>query len=122
MISYIINGSARRGYNVLKIVKSDTNRPDSKMRVYGKYFIIDIIKGYNGDDFEIPSDFSSMSPKTRKLTAIQMTKTSYVYAIVILSRKPRVSTIRANPSKFTKSYMNNSQRMQLKLMEMMCGM
>ena len=88
MISYIINGSARRGYNVLKIVKSDTNRPDSKMRVYGKYFINDIIKGYNGDDFEIPSDFSSMSPKTQKLTAIQMTKTSYVYAIVILSRRP----------------------------------
>jgi len=109
-------------YNVLKIVKSDTNRPDSKMRVYGKYFINDIIKGYNGDDFEIPSDFSSMSPKTQKLTAIQMTKTSYVYAIVILSRRPRASTIRADPSKFTKSYMSNSQRMQLKLMEMMCGM
>jgi hypothetical protein len=86
------------------------------------YYVYQVIKGKNGDNVEIPN-FMSLSESEKKSAAFDMTKTSYSYAIVVLTRTPKGTCkymMKVDPSKFTRSYMSKKDREYLSLMEMLC--
>jgi hypothetical protein len=85
---------------------------------YG-YYVYQVIKGKNGDNVEIPN-FMSLSEPEKESAAFAMTKTSYSYAIVVLTRTPKGTCkymMKVDPSKFTRSYMSKTDREYLSLME-----
>jgi hypothetical protein len=102
-----------------KSLNSIKGFPSDAEPMYDGYYVNEIIKGHNGDEVEIPENFMNLPKSEKKYVSIDVTKTSYTYAIVILSRTYRTPTLRFDPSKFKHSYMSDNHRMQLKIMEML---
>ena len=91
---------------LLRVLNKNQERtPMAREYIGKKYYLTELIKGYNGKELKLPSNFASMSDTQKSITAIAVTNVSFAYAIIILSKSPPQNgpTINVDSSKFTPS-------------------
>ena len=108
-IDGIYNPLEKEILQALRSVESDRepdHEPDHEP-ITTKYYLTELIKGYNGKELKLPANFANMTQIQKSTVAVAITNLSFVYAIIILSKVPQKSTIKVDPSEFKRVNVGN---------------
>jgi hypothetical protein len=72
------------------------------------YYLTDLIKGNNGKERTLPTNFSTMDPTQKYITALAYANLTFLYSVIVLSKKPRKPTIKIDPREFKRCEAGNN--------------
>ena len=105
LIDGIYTGLEKEILDTLTESESSVDDGESSLQ---DYYLTDLIKGNNGKELTLPANFSTMDKTQKYITALAYANLTFLYSVIVLSKKPRKPTIKIDQREFKRCEVGNS--------------
>ena len=105
LIDGIYTGLEKEILDTLTESESSVDDGESSLQ---DYYLTDLIKGNNGKELTLPANFSTMDKTQKYITALAYANLTFLYSVIVLSKKPRKPTIKIDQREFKRCEVGNN--------------